>query len=60
MTLSERMIMYRARNRISQQELAEKCGVSTQTINSVENGTQNPSRVTVAKIELIIGKEENE
>lgn len=60
MTLSERMIMYRAINRISQQELAQRCGVSTQTINSIENGTQAPSRVTVAKIELVIGKEENE
>lgn len=58
MTLQERMVQYRAKERISQTELAERCGVSYQTINSVENGTQDPSRVTIAKIELIIGKEE--
>jgi DNA-binding XRE family transcriptional regulator len=51
------MIEYRAKERISQKELANRCGVSYQTINSVENGTQDPSKVTTAKIELIIGKE---
>lgn len=54
MTLQERMIQYRAKERISQKELAERCGVSYQTINSVENGTQDPSKVTQAKIELVI------
>jgi len=58
MTLQERMVEYRAKERISQTELADRCGVSYQTINSVENGTQEPSKVTQAKIELIIGKEE--
>lgn len=58
MTLQERMVEYRARQRISQTELAERCGVSYQTINSVENGTQDPSKVTVAKIELVVGKED--
>jgi DNA-binding XRE family transcriptional regulator len=58
MTLQERMVEYRAKERISQTELADRCGVSYQTINSVENGTQEPSKVTQARIELIIGKEE--
>lgn len=58
MTLQERMIQYRAKERISQTELAERCGVSYQTINSVENGTQDPSKVTQAKIELVINKED--
>lgn len=58
MSLQDRMIEYRARERISQTELAERCGVSYQTINSVENGTQDPSKITLAKIELIIGKED--
>lgn len=56
MTLQERMIQYRAKERISQKELAERCGVSYQTINSVENGTQDPSKVTQAKIELVINE----
>lgn len=58
MKLSERMVRYRAKERISQSELARRCGVSLQTINSVENELQTPSKVTEAKIELVIGKEE--
>ena len=58
MTLSERMIKYRARERINQKELAERCGLSLQTINSVENETQVPSKITIAKIELVIGQEQ--
>lgn len=57
MTLAERMIQYRARKRINQRELAERCGLSLQTINSVENETQTPSKMTMAKIELVIGQE---
>lgn len=59
MTLQDRMINYRAKERLNQQELADKCGVSKQTIYSIENGVQEPSKVTLAKIELVIGKEEN-
>ncbi len=58
MTLQDRMVQFRAKERISQTELAERCGLSYQTINSVENGTQDPSKITLAKIELVIGKEE--
>lgn len=58
MTLQERMLNYRAKERISQTELAERCGISYQTVNSVENGTQEPTNVTRAKIELVIGKEQ--
>lgn len=59
-TLQERMIRYRARERINQQELANRCGLSKQTINSIENETQEPSKVTQAKIELVIGEEGKE
>lgn len=57
MTLAERMVLYRAKEGISQGELAKRCGLSTQTVNSIENDTQSPSKVTVVKIELVIGKE---
>ena len=57
MTLQERMIHYRAKERISQTELAERAGVTVQTICNVENGHQEPGKMTVAKIELVIGKE---
>lgn len=57
MTLADRMVQYRAKERLNQRQLAERCGVSLQTINGIETGVQDPSRVTVAKIELVIGKE---
>lgn len=56
--LCDRMIEYRAKERINQQTLADRCGVSKQTICSIETETQEPSKITLAKIELIIGKEE--
>lgn len=58
MTLQERMIEYRAKERITQSELAERCGLSYQTLNSIEQGKKDPSKVTRAKIELVIGKEQ--
>lgn len=53
--LAEAMVTYRARERISQREFAEKVGVSLQTICNIETGQQVPSRLTVAKILLVIG-----
>lgn len=58
--LSERMIEYRAKERISQKELARRVGVTLQTINSIENGLQEPSKVTRAKIDLVISVKEEE
>ena len=55
--LPERMLDFRAKNNMSQRELAEKVKVTIQTINSVERGLQEPSRLTRKKIELVIGEE---
>lgn len=60
MTLQERMIMYRAKNRISQAELAKRCGLSKMTVNQIETGAQKPSKVTQAKIMLVVGGENDE
>lgn len=49
------MIRYRAEHNISMRELADRCKVSLQTIYSIENGTQEPSRLTREKIRLVIG-----
>ena len=57
-TLQEEMILYRAKHNISQTELAERCGVTLQTINSIENGKQNPSKLTLAKIKNVVENEE--
>ncbi len=54
MNLQELMILYRGKERITQKELAERCGVSLQTINYVENGLQHPSKLTEQKIRLVV------
>lgn len=58
--LAEKMVVYRAKKRLSQEKLAHLCGVSLQTINSIETGAQTPSRVTEAKIRLVVDKKEEE
>lgn len=57
-TLSERMIYYRAKNRMTQKELAEKCDCTEQTICGIEKGRVSPSKITEAKINIVIGGDE--
>ena len=42
---------------ITQKELAEKVGVSRQTINALENGKYNPSLVVAYKITQLLNKQ---
>lgn len=58
--LSDKMVLFRAKNRLTQKELADLCGLSLQTINSVENDLQEPSRVTEAKIRLVVDAKNKE
>ena len=48
------MIKYRAKENISQRELARRANVAPQTVNSIENGLQDPSKRTEMKIRLLI------
>lgn len=57
--LAQAIVEYRARERISQREFARRAGLSLQTIYSIETGQQEPSRVTEAKIRLVIKEIEN-
>lgn len=41
---------------ITQKDLAEKVGVSRQTINALENGKYNPSLVVAHKITQLLNK----
>ncbi len=52
--LAKRMLEYRAKNHISAKEFAKLCGISLQTVYSIENGHQNPSKTTVIKIEEVM------
>lgn len=55
--LANKLVAYRAKYRLTQKELATKCGVSGQTISCIERGYQKPNRVTLAKIEAVVGGE---
>jgi Predicted transcriptional regulators len=50
----------RAVLRISQQQLAEKIGVSRQTINAIETGKYVPSAVIALKIASVFSKNVND
>ena len=56
--LKERIIRFRAKNRITQREMAEKCGISSQTLCSIETGQQTPGKITRTKIELVLEEDE--
>lgn len=56
MSLAEEMMRYRATQRISQAEMARRCGVTVQTICNVENEVQVPSKMTRMKIRMEIEK----
>lgn len=56
MTLSEAIITYRAMHNISQAEFASLANVSTMTINAIENGYQKPTKITLAKIYLVLNE----
>lgn len=59
MTLSEKIVDFRAKYDLSQSEFAKMAKVSTQTIYNIENGYQEPSRLTEAKIKRVIEERED-
>lgn len=54
--MKNRLRVERAELRISQAELAEKVGVSRQTINAIERGDYSPSVVLALKIASFFDK----
>lgn len=57
-TLQRKMIVFRAKYNVSQRKLAKMCNLCVQTINTVELGIQNPSKITIQKILNVIEKGE--
>lgn len=57
-TLAERILEYRALHDISAKEFAKLCKLSLQTVYSIENGLQTPSKITLLKIENVLNKKE--
>lgn len=54
--MKNRIRVARAEMHMTQQELAEHCGVSRQTINAIESGKFVPSTLLALKIARTFGK----
>lgn len=54
MELKDEILRYRAKHNLSLRDMAKECGISTQTLCSVENGIQNPSKLTEGKIRILL------
>ena len=54
--MNNRLRVLRAEHRWSQAELAERLGVSRQTINAVENGKYDPSLPLAFTIARVFGR----
>ena len=50
------LVKLRERKKLTQQQLADKVGVSRWTIGQIENGTENPSRDLIDRIVDVLGK----
>lgn len=52
--LRDRIVIYRAKNRMSQAEFARACGITTPTVCKIENGYERFNKITLAKIEMVL------
>lgn len=57
MTLSERMIQFRAINNLSQSEFGKLCGMNQSYISNIENESRIPGKISREKIELVLNGE---
>lgn len=60
MKLGKAILEYRAKHNLSQSSFAKICGISAQTVYSVEAGYQTPRATTLGKILSVIGGEKND
>lgn len=56
MKLSQEILKYRALHNISQQEMANRCRVTKQTIFNIEHEIQDPTELTQMKIKMVLEK----
>ncbi len=52
------IVNYRAKEKLTQAELADKVGITREYLCNIETGTVTPSVVTEAKIRLVIDNKE--
>ena len=55
MSLTTRIREYRIRDRMSQEELAQRVGVRRETIGNLENGRYNPSLKLAMDVARVFG-----
>ena len=55
--LASNLIQARLDKKMTQQELAEKAGVTQNTITRLESGTTNPTVGTISRVANALGKE---
>ena len=55
--LADQIVRYRAEHDLNQQEFAEMCGLTKQTIGAIESGLHGITKLTRAKILRVIEKE---
>lgn len=58
MTIGEKIIIYRAKNKVSQKKFAEMIGTDQPYLSQIENGRE-PGKIIRTRIELVLN-EENE
>lgn len=54
--LRDKMIAWRAKNNVTIEQLAQRCGLTYVTVQRIESGKGHPARTTVAKIMAVINK----
>ena len=59
-SLRQRIIRYRARHNMSQEDFANLAQVNVMTINTIETGKRKPTQLTEAKIEMVLRKDVEE
>ena len=55
--LAKSMIEARLAKKLTQEELAQKAGVTQTTIARIESGTNNPTITTITRVAQALGKE---
>lgn len=57
MTLQEKILRYRAKHGLTQREFGELIGVTNQTVYAIENGLQDPGKMTMMRIDILFEEE---
>lgn len=60
LSLSERIVRYRAKHNLSQQEFADTCKLTKQTIGAIESGRHGITKLTRAKIMNVLESDKEE